>query len=232
MDGILNGVSRFRCEVFPQQQSLYRRLVSDGQRPNTLVISCADLRVVPELITQSGPGDLFVCRNVGNIVPPFSEANGGVSSVIEYAVVALGVRDILVCGHSDCGAMKALLKPAALEDMPNVRAWLRHSHAAHSVVCTAYPSQLGDREAARIMALENVVAQIQHLRTHPCVAARVATGELSLHGWFFDLETGDVLALDGEGGSFVRVDEGADLPVAVPALQRLASADHLPEAAE
>lgn len=232
MDAILSGLTRFRSEVFPQQQALYRRLVSDGQQPKALVISCADSRVAPELITQSGPGELFVCRNAGNIVPPFAQANGGVSSVIEYAVMALGVRDILVCGHSDCGAMKALLKPEALTDMPNVRAWLRHSNAAHSVLCSAYPRGLCDHEAARILAQENVVTQLQHLRTHPSVAARLAKGDLSLHGWFFDLETGEVSAVDGTTGRFARVTGDNILPIAVPPAQRLAAAAPAQHAAE
>lgn len=222
MDGILSGVARFRCEVFPHQQELYQRLVRDGQKPQALVISCADSRVAPELITQAGPGDLFVTRNVGNVVPPFSQMNGGVSSAIEYAVGALGVRDIVVCGHSDCGAMKALLTPGALDGMPNVAAWLRHSHCAHSVVESAYPDGLNLDARAAALAQENVLAQINHLKSHPSVAAALARGQLSLHGWFFDLVTGDILALDGER-TFRRVQDGAPLPVAVaPAERRVA----------
>ena len=134
MGDLLKGISSFRGAVFPPDAALYRRLAREGQQPQALMISCADSRVMPETITQSGPGELFVCRNAGNIVPPFSTANGGVSSAIEYAVLALGVRDIVVCGHSDCGAMKGLCCPHLLEPMPNVAAWLRHSHAAKSVV--------------------------------------------------------------------------------------------------
>lgn len=226
MDHVLERAARFRDQVSPQQQALYRRLASDGQSPKALMISCADSRVVPEIITQAAPGDLFVCRNAGNIVPPFSQANGGVSSAVEYAVMALGVRDIVVCGHSDCGAMKAFSNPAALARMPNVAAWLRHAHAAHSVVCSAYHG-LDDHQAARVLALENVVVQINHLRTHPSVASGVARGELTLHGWFFDIETGDILALDGESGQFTTVRENAPLPVALSATPRLAAADLL-----
>lgn len=230
MEHVLERATRFRDQVFPQQQALYRRLASDGQSPKALMISCADSRVVPELITQAAPGDLFVCRNAGNIVPPFSQANGGVSSAVEYAVMALGVRDIVVCGHSDCGAMKALSNPEALARMPNVAAWLRHAQAAHSVVCCAYHG-LNDAEAARVLALENVVVQINHLRTHPSVASAVARGELTLHGWFFDIETGDILALDGDSGQFATVRDNAPLPVALSATPRLAAADLLRDAA-
>ncbi|RAK57482.1 carbonic anhydrase [Phenylobacterium deserti] len=231
MEHVLERATLFRDQVFPSQSALYKRLASDGQNPRALMISCADSRVVPEQITQAAPGDLFVCRNAGNIVPPFSQANGGVSSAVEYAVVALGVRDIVVCGHSDCGAMKAFSNPAALEKMPNVAAWLRHAHAAHSVVCSAYHG-LDEKAAARATALENVVVQIQHLRTHPSVASAMARGELTLHGWFFEIETGNILALDGETGRFVQVTEGASLPVAVPAAPRLAAADQFRIAAE
>lgn len=223
MDDLFLGMARFRAEIFPQQQPLYQKLATDGQQPQALVISCADSRVVPELITQSGPGQIFCCRNAGNIVPPFSQANGGVSSAIEYAVVALGVRDIVVCGHSDCGAMKGLLHPEALRDMPNVAAWLRHSHAAHRVVCEAYPPDRGEAETLRALALENVVAQLNHLRTHPSVAAKVARGQLRLHGWFFELESGDILAYDGAAGRFGRIDDAGTLPVALPPMPRLAA---------
>ena len=231
MEEFVDRLSRFRGEVLKNQKALYQRLATDGQSPKALMISCADSRVLPEQITQAGPGELFVCRNAGNIVPPFSQANGGVSSAVEYAVVALGVRDIIVCGHSDCGAMKAFLNPGALDDMPNVAAWLRHSHAAHSVVCQAYP-KLEDKQAVRALALENVVAQLNHLRTHPSVAAELARGRLTLHGWFFEIETCSILALDGATGSFVAVSEDAPLPVAVAPAQRLADAAHYPAAAE
>ena len=230
MDHVLERAARFRDQVFPQQQALYQRLASHGQSPKALMISCADSRVVPEIITQAAPGDLFVCRNAGNIVPPFSQANGGVSSAVEYAVVALGVRDIVVCGHSDCGAMKAFSNPEALARMPNVAAWLRHAQAAHSVVCCAY-HDLGEAEATRVLALENVVVQINHLRTHPSVASAVARGELSLHGWFVDIETGGILALDGKSGQFMTVRDNSPLPVAVSAAPRLAAADLLRDAA-
>lgn len=230
MESIIDGVVHFRSVIFPEQRSLYRKLARHGQKPKVLVISCADSRVVPEIITQSAPGEMFVCRNAGNIVPPFSEANGGVSSAIEYAVVGLGVEDVVVCGHSDCGAMKALLHPEQLSEMPNVAAWLRHAKSAHGVLCHAYDHHMEDREATRILAMENVVVQLTHLRSHPSVAARVAAGRLNLHGWFFDLEHGHVLALDGASGKFQPVEDGEPLPTAVRGLRR-AVTDHPYQAA-
>lgn len=214
MDNILDRAGRFRGEIFERESVLYQRLVSDGQSPKALMISCADSRVAPEMITQAAPGDLFVCRNAGNIVPPFAQANGGVSSTVEYAVVVLKVRDIVVCGHSDCGAMKAFLTPEVLNEMPNVAAWLRHSHAAECAVNAAYP-HLDDKEKVHALAMENVITQIQHLRTHPSVAAAQARGELTLHGWFFEIESGAIYALDGASGNFSVVDGSEPLPVAV-----------------
>jgi carbonic anhydrase len=224
MDHLIDGMARFCTEIFPQQKELYEKLASDGQAPKAMMISCADSRVVPELITQVGPGELFVSRNAGNIVPPFAQANGGVSSVIEYAVVALGVRDLIVCGHSGCGAMKARLNPHTLDAMPNVRAWLRHADAAHAIVCDAYPSDLDEVAKLHALGLENVVAQLNHLRTHPSVASRIALGDIALHGWFFEIEVGRILALDGKTGKFVPLESGmAETPVALAPRRRTAA---------
>jgi carbonic anhydrase len=124
---IVDGFLRFHHDVFPQQEELFKKLAT-AQAPKAMFITCADSRIVPELITQSSPGDLFVTRNVGNVVPPYGQMNGGVSTAIEYAVLALGVQHIIICGHSDCGAMRAVLNPDSLEKMPTVKAWLRHGH--------------------------------------------------------------------------------------------------------
>jgi carbonic anhydrase len=179
---------------------------------------------------QAAPGDLFVCRNAGNIVPPYAMQNGGVTSTVEYAVMVLGIRDIIVCGHSDCGAMKAVANPAGLEKMPNVAAWLKHSCAAEQVVNEGYP-EMDSADRVHAISLENVVAQLNHLRTHPSVAAGIARGDIALHGWFFDIGAGQVLALDGRTGRFLPITEGEDLPVAQAATQRLAGERQL-EAAE
>jgi len=222
MNELIGRVFHFEKQVFPSNLDLYSKLASDGQSPKALMISCADSRVVPEHIMQAQPGDLFVCRNAGNIVPPFATANGGVSSTVEYAVLALGVRDIIVCGHSDCGAMKALVHPESLENMPNVAAWLRHSNAAQRVAAESYP-EAEDHQRVRIVAMENIVAQIAHLRTHPSVASGVARGEISLHGWFVDIHAGAVLGLDGTTGRFVPMRDDRPLPVALTAGPRRAA---------
>ncbi len=232
MNELIGRVFNFEKKVYEDSRALYSKLANHGQQPKALMISCADSRVVPEQIMQAQPGDLFVCRNAGNIVPPYATQNGGVTSTVEYAVMALGIRDIIVCGHSDCGAMKGLAgDPAALEPMPNVAAWLRHGSAARQVVDSSY-AEMADGDRVRAVSLENVVAQISHLRTHPSVAAGIARGEIALHGWFVDIHAGQMLALNGETGRFEAVREDRPLPVALPAAKRLAADFLALEAAE
>jgi carbonic anhydrase len=191
MEHVLDRAAHFRGKISPAQQALYQRLASDGQSPKALMISCADSRVVPELITQAAPGDLFVCRNAGNIVPPFSQANGGVSSAVEYAVVALGVRDIVVCGHSDCGAMKAFSNPTRSRSHAQCRR-LAASQPRPPIAWSARPIRTSKAAGAtRADGAGERRRQINHLRTHPSVASALAQGELTLHGWFFDIETGE-----------------------------------------
>lgn len=219
MSTIVEGFRKFRQEVFPQQQALFKRLAT-AQNPRAMFITCADSRIVPELITQSEPGDLFVTRNVGNVVPPYGQMNGGVSTALEYAVMALGVQHIIVCGHSDCGAMKAVLNPQSLEGMPTVKAWLRHAEVARSVVAENCAC-CGD-EALGVLTEENVVAQLDHLRTHPSVASRLASGQLHIHGWVYDIETASIRAYDVTQGAFLPLD-GDSMPSATP-VPRYASA--------
>ncbi len=210
---LVDGFRRFRTEVYPEQQALFARLAK-AQQPRAMFITCADSRIVPELITQSSPGDLFVTRNVGNVVPPYGQMNGGVSSAIEYAVMALNVQHIIVCGHSDCGAMKAVLDPSGLQRMPTVKAWLRHCEVARSLV--EQNCSCGAGEALGVLTEENVVAQLDHLRTHPSVAARLAGGQLSIHGWVYCIETSEILAYDATSGRFAPLDGDGPLPVATP----------------
>jgi carbonic anhydrase len=203
---IVAGVKRFREEVYPSQRELFKSLAHE-QTPRAMFITCADSRIIPELITQSAPGDLFVTRNVGNVVPPYGQMMGGVSTAIEFAVMALGVHHIIICGHSDCGAMKAVLNPVQLERMPTVKAWLRHAEVAKTVV--QENCGCADHNTLGILTQENVLSQLDHLRTHPSVAARLARGELFIHGWVYDIETGEIRAYDAEAGEFRLVTEGA-----------------------
>src|ERR1700677_2821813 len=164
------GIRRFRTEVYPEQEEIYRRAVSEPQRPHALFVTCADSRIDPEMITQSGTGDLFVTRNIGNLVPAYGEMLGGVSAVIEYAVMALKVQHVVICGHSDCGAMKGLLNPESLEKLPTVKSWLKNAHAALSVATSLAETDENKEERLRRLTEENVLLQMQHLRTHPSVA--------------------------------------------------------------
>jgi len=207
---LIDGVKHFRKHAFPRHRRLFTRLAS-GQNPTTLFIACADSRIVPELLTQTEPGELFVCRNIGNIVPAYGEMLGGVSAVVEYACTALEVSDIIICGHSDCGAMKALLNPddPLLRKMPTVTSWLRNAEAARSVVDATQRMTGGtmdDEARTHALVVQNVRTQIGHLRTHPSVAARLATGKIALHGWVYEIETGEVRALDEASGTLVPLD--------------------------
>ena len=201
---LLDGVDEFTHHVFPGNRELFHSL-AHSQAPHTLFITCADSRVSPEMITQAKPGDLFVCRNIGNIVPAYGEMLGGVSAVVEFAVLALNVKQIVLCGHTDCGAMKGLASGAeATADMPTVQAWLRNAEAARSVVKTR---GLGDDQIVQALVEENVRLQLTHLRTHPAVAARVAQGQLELQGWVYDIGHGKVTVLDEAHGKFLSLSE-------------------------
>ena len=201
MKTILDGVARFERDIVPRERPLLERLAA-GQSPEALLITCADSRIVPSLITQTKPGDLFICRNAGNIVPSYDEVTGGVSATIEYAVRVLNVEHVIVCGHSDCGVMKALLHPEKVAEMRAVSAWLRHGDTARLVVQENHPGLEG-RELTDMLAQQNALAQIANLRTHPSVAAREAAGKLTLHAWFYEIETGRVFAHDRERNQFL-----------------------------
>jgi carbonic anhydrase len=191
------GVRKFQNEVYPEHAELYAQAESEPQRPHTLFITCADSRVDPNEITQSRPGEVFVTRNIGNMVPAYGEMLGGVSAVIEFAVSGLGVKHIAVCGHSDCGAMKALLKPESVEKMPTVRSWLKNAHAALSVAETLH-ERLPERSLLEELTEQNVLLQMRHLRTHPSVAAAIAAGELMMSGWVYEIGAG-VVRVAAEG---------------------------------
>jgi carbonic anhydrase len=193
---LLEGVQRFHDKEFPRDHALFEHLAS-GQHPHTLFITCADSRIVPELITQTAPGELFVCRNIGNIVPPYSEKSCEISAVIEYACIQLRVSEIVICGHSDCGAMKALQSSEATEQMPAVNSWLGNAAAVRDVVQARHYGLEGP-EAIQAFVEQNVRAQLANLRTHPAVAARIADRSIEMHGWVYDIGAGIIGVLDAE----------------------------------
>ncbi|WP_394825633.1 carbonic anhydrase [Pendulispora albinea] len=209
MQKLIQGIHEFQRSIFRPQRELFEKLAS-GQSPDTLFITCSDSRINPNLITQTAPGELFIIRNAGNIIPPHSPHVGGEAATIEYAVAVLKVKDIIICGHTHCGAMKAVVDPKGLEELPRVAAWLAHTEATRQIIREHYQHLEGH---ARITATvqENVLVQLEHLRTHPLVASRLAGGTLRLHGWVYKIETGEVFAFDPEQRQFVPVTE-ARLP--------------------
>jgi carbonic anhydrase len=193
------GARKFHSEVYARNAGQYQRAASTPQAPQALVIGCADSRVDVEAITSSGPGQIFVTRNVGNMVPPYSGTPGGVTAVIEYAVAALKVKHVVVCGHSDCGAMKALLHPPATDDLPTVRYWLHHGQAALMVAESLARKDEQEIEKLKRLTEENVLMQLAHLKTHPSVAGAIARRDLTVSGWVYDIGTGVVrVAEDGQ----------------------------------
>lgn len=201
MQKLINGIHQFQEHHFRPLQGLFERL-SKGQTPETLFITCSDSRIDPALLTRSRPGDLFILRNAGNIVPPHGAANGGEAATIEFAVAALGVKDIILCGHSHCGAMKGLLAPESVAELPAVAAWLTHAESTRRIVRENY-AHLGGDELVTATVEENVLVQLENLRTLPAVASRLVKGDLHLHGWVYKIESGEVFAYDLIAGQFV-----------------------------
>lgn len=198
LDRLKQGVLRFQSEVHAEHAAEYQRAATTPQQPHTLVIACADSRVDVESIASAGPGELFITRNIGNMVPSYGEMLGGVSAVIEYAVAALGVQHVVVCGHSDCGAMKALLSPTSTDGMPTVKSWLTNGQAALRIASSQGTETEDPLARLRRLTEENVLMQMTHLKTHPSVAGAIARGTLTISGWVYDIGSGGVrIAEDG-----------------------------------
>ncbi len=210
MEKLVRGIHQFQTTEFSAHRELFESL-SQGQRPETLLITCSDSRIAPELLMQTQPGDLFVLRNAGNLIPPYGAANGGEGATIEYAIAGLGVKHALVMGHSNCGAMKGLLDPESLADMPLVSDWLKHADATRHVVDECYP-ELNGVDLLNAAIKENVLVQLDNLRTYPKVAALLAKGELTLHGWIYEIESGQILAYDPQVSHFVPIMSSVSLP--------------------
>lgn len=205
MRKILEGFAHFQRHIYPKKKDLFQQL-AQGQTPLALFITCSDSRIVPDLVTQTAPGELFISRNAGNIVPPYGELAGGVSATIEYAVSVLKIPNVIICGHSDCGAMKAALNPESIAQYPVVSSWLRHADGPRRVAaerCAADPNC----DPLHIITHENILAQIDHLRTHPCIMAALARGELSIYGWLYDIAAGHMDAWDADRNQFVPLEE-------------------------
>ncbi len=208
MQKLVAGIHQFQNDIFSSKQQLYEKLAK-GQHPLALFITCSDSRIDPSLLTQTEPGELFIMRNAGNIVPPYGTLHGGEAATIEFAVSALGVKDIVICGHSHCGAMNGVLKPETLGNLPAVRSWLAYADSTERIMRENY-GHITD-PSARLTATveENVLVQLEHLRTHPSVAAALGRKEINLHAWVYKFETGQVFAYVPDQNQYVPIATGA-----------------------
>lgn len=205
MQKLIDGHRMFRSLVYPQKEAFYRELAA-GQKPSALFITCSDSRVQPTEFITAGPGDLFSDRSLGNIVPAPGGPETEATAVIEYAVVALGVEHIIVCGHSNCGAMKALLDPDSLKELPTVASWLKNAGPTLENVRRKH-GRLKGNALLEAVTRENVMVQVEHVRRQPCVAPRLADGRLKVHGWVYEFETGQVVAHDPRSDQFLPLEE-------------------------
>jgi carbonic anhydrase len=201
VESLIEGHKKFLTEVFPKRKNEFH-LLAESQAPEYLFITCSDSRVLPDLILGTGPGDLFIARNAGNVVPITTHDVDGVTATIEYAVEVLHVRHAILCGHSDCGALKAAVNSQALETLPKAKRWLRHVEAAFN---HRQPLNPADGDSAELASLirGNVVAQLQNLRAQPSVAWAIQQGKLAVHGWYYDILTGRIECYDEKRRRFV-----------------------------
>lgn len=178
-----SGVLRFQSEIHAPAAADYDYVATHPQKPHTLFITCSDSRIAPEAMTSAGPGQIFVTRNIGNLVPSYSQPLSDIAAVIEYAVTALKVSHVVICGHSDCGAMKACLHPSSTDKLPAVRQWLEHAEKA---------SASESKDALRQLTERNVLKQLENLKTHPAIVDAMADNRLTLAGWVYEIGSGEV----------------------------------------
>lgn len=201
MENLIEGHKRFLNEAFPARRGQFH-LLAEGQAPETLFVTCADSRIVPDLILQTQPGDLFICRNAGNVIPRDGEPAGGVSATIEYAVEVLRVRHLIVCGHSDCGVIRALMAPHALEGLSSVRDWLQHVQPAWEYV-DEVERNAGELTRHTALTYANVLVQLDNLKTHAYITQALAERRLQVYGWYYDILTGRIEQYDEGLGKFL-----------------------------
>ena len=213
MQRLAKGIHRFRSDYFRSRRAFFEKLASDGQRPETLFITCSDSRVVPNLITSSAPGELFIVRNVGNIVPAVTRGViGGVAAAIEYAVEVLNVATVVVCGHTQCGAMDAVVHPERTRHLKFVSRWLDEASSIPGLLEERYGT-LDPEQRMTAAVQENVLAQLENLRTYDFIDRRLEKGDLHLMGWVFRIATGDVFEYDPESEQFLTIGGESDVPL-------------------
>ena len=203
---IVQGVAKFQTEVYPAQRELFEQL-KHGQQPIAMFFTCADSRIQPTALLQSRPGEIFIERTPGNIAPKYSDHVCGVTASVEYALLALHVPLIIVCGHTDCGVVKALLEPERAAGMPALQNWMRHSLASRERLLREH-RHAPTEEKMRRLTEYNVLTQLENLETHPAVAAALSRGELALRGWVYDIAAGSISAADARSGRFELLGHG------------------------
>mgnify|MGYP001589311469 CR=1 FL=1 len=192
---LLQGLRKFSKDIYPDHKPLFDQL-SQGQKPHTLLITCSDSRIDPNLVTQTNPGEIFVVRNAGNIIPPYGSSKGGEEAAIEFAIEALGVSNIVVCGHTKCGAMSALVQPDSVKNLPSVARWLDHAEATRR--------RCKDNHEPLAVIQENVLVQAENLKSHPAVSAALRRNSIQIFGWVYHFEIGEITIYDPTVKKFVR----------------------------
>lgn len=210
MKKLIQGILDFRKNILPGYREAFARLALD-QAPDSLFVACSDSRVVPNLFASSNPGDLFVLRNVGNLIPQCNtagicEQDRSAGAAVEFAVKVLKVKDIIICGHSDCGAMQALLKEAPSEQASNLQAWLEHGKGALEKFRQGRALDPKLKPYDQLSQL-NVLEQMDHVKKFPWVQERINQGDLTIHGWWFDIRHADVYAYEAQDNRFLLIDE-------------------------
>lgn len=203
MEKLVKGFLKFRTEVFGKKKALFTRL-SENQAPRALFITCSDSRVDPTLLTQTDPGELFILRNAGNMVPPYGSMQGGSTATIEYAMAVLKVPHIIVCGHTDCAVMKAVLHPEDIHELPAVKEWIGQAETTRRLMVEHFVDLTGKNRLIKTTQ-ENVRNQLEHLRTHPSVALQLRRGKVDLHGWVYSISTGDIWVYDFDSERFTSL---------------------------
>jgi len=201
MKKLIRGIHEFHKKIYSNNKNFYQGL-ANGQSPEVLFITCSDSRLNPNQLTQTDPGDLFILRNAGNIIPAYGSGSGAEAATIEFGILGLGIKHIIVCGHSHCGAMKGLMNPKITENLPAVRDWLQNAAHTKRVVEDNYPG-FDEDYILNITIQENVLCQIENLKTHPAVASRLAQGTISIHAWVHKFETGEVFSYVPDEGQFL-----------------------------
>ncbi len=204
MQKLVAGIHQFQKTVFRDQRQRFSDL-AEGQHPLALFITCSDSRICPNILMQTEPGELFELRNAGNLIPAYGASQGGEAATIEYAVSVLKVADIIICGHSHCGAMGALLDERSTESLPAIRNWLQHAESTKRIIQENYGHITDPKARLTATVEENVLVQLENLRTHPSVAAALQRDELKLNGWVYKFDTGEVFEYDASVGQFVQL---------------------------